>query len=447
MAGNPNQQAKQAALYGEAFETFERTLNGAGGSARIRAVRGEAFGRFRELGFPTTRHEDWKYTDVSPIAGGGFLPAAGPAVPDVLPADAAPFEIEGMEGPRLVFVDGHYAPGLSRTVSLPGGIVAGSLAEALEAGSELVDAHLARHAGWDGDAFTALSTAFIRDGACVLVPDGEEMETPVHLLFLASGGGGGVMAGPRNLIVLGRGARARVVETYAGLGGGAGFTNAVTEAVLGEEASLDHYKVGEEADGAFHVGTLEVRQDRGSRLRSWSVTLGGRLVRNNIRTVLEAEGVEATLNGVYLGRGEQLVDNHTTVDHAMPRCSSWEFYKGILGGRATGVFNGRILVRQDAQKTDAKQSNRGLLLTRDATLNSKPQLEIFADDVKCTHGATVGLLEEDALFYLRTRGFGEQEARNALTFAFANEVIAGVEIEPLRRYLEGALMGRLQATG
>lgn len=432
--------------YGAAHEAFSESLGPEAGSVRLREIRRSGLDCFLRLGFPTTRVEDWKYTDVGPIARGEFRPAPAADLGEVAPDELIPHVVRGMGGPLLVFVNGRFARELSRPEGMQKGVAAGSVAEAVARGEETVERHLARYAPYEEDAFTALNTAFIRDGGIVHVPAGVRVPQPIQLLFLGTGTGADEprLASPRNLLVLEEGAQATLVETYAGLGPTAYFTNAVTEVVLQEGASLEHYKVGVEGEGAFHVGTIQVRQGRSSTYRSHSVTLGGAIVRNNIRAWLGDERTETRLDGVYVARARQVVDNYTSVDHAMPHCHSYEFYKGIIGGRATGVFNGRIYVHPHAQKTDAKQQNMALLLTPDATINSKPQLEIFADDVKCTHGATVGFLDEKALFYLRSRGIPGEAARRILTFAFANEVISRVDVPALREHLERALMARLE---
>jgi Fe-S cluster assembly protein SufD len=341
---------------------------------------------------------------------------------------------------RLVFVNGYYAPDLSALPALPAGVVLGCLAAALDAHGEQVEAHLGRHARFDDNAFTALNTAFFRDGAFLVLPRNVVLEQPVYLVFLSTAEGAQV-SHTRNLVVAGSGSQASLVEAYAGLGDGVYLTSAVNEIVAEDGAILDHCKVQQEGPGAFHFANTQVRQGRSSNFTSTFAGFGGQWVRNEVRAVLDAEGCECTLNGLYQATGRQHVDNHTVIDHAKPHCASHELYKGILDGQAHGVFNGKIFVRQDAQKTDAKQTNQTLLLSDDATINTKPQLEIYADDVKCTHGATVGQLDAEALFYLRTRGIGKDEARSLLTFAFANDVLGRIKVEPLRRRLEQALRG------
>ncbi len=333
---------------------------------------------------------------------------------------------------------------LERTEKLPPGVRIGSLAAAIADQADIVGRYLGRIAEFAARPFAALNTALSSDGAFVSVPDGVALEHAIQLLFITTGPAGvPVMTHPRVLIVAGDRSQARIVETYAGDPGQTYFSNAVTEVFAGEHAVLDHYKVQEESAAAFHVASLHVHASRGTAFASHSFSLGAKLARNDVIALLDGEGAECTLNGLYLADGERLVDNHTTIDHARPHCPSHEIYKGILSGRARAVFNGKIIVRPDAQKTDAKQTNRALLLTDDASINTKPQLEIFADDVKCTHGAAVGQLDEDAIFYLRARGLTYFEARDMLIHAFAGDILSRVRVEPLRQALEGELYAQL----
>ena len=283
----------------------------------------------------------------------------------------------------------------------------------------------------------------MEDGAFVYVPKGKVVVEPIHLLFLTTASERALVTHPRNLIVAEPSSQVTVVETYAGLGDGVYFTNAVTEIIARENSVIDHYKIVREGGAAFHMATLQLHQERSSTVDAHTVCLGGILVRNDINTVLDGEGCECTLNGLYLVIGKEHVDNHLVVDHASPHCNSREFFKGILDGHGRGVFSGRIIVRKDAQKTDAKQTNRSLLLSQDARVESKPQLEILANDVKCTHGATIGQVSEEALFYLRSRGLSKEAARSLLVFAFAGECLDRVRIKPLRAQLETLLLARL----
>jgi Fe-S cluster assembly protein SufD len=400
----------------------------------IDLLRQSAFGRFCALGFPTGRNEDWRYTDVEAIASTLFEPApAATADADVL----APFT----QGNRLVFVNGR----LQRPIpTLPRGVTAGLLSgQKLKNGSELTSnawEQLAKCASFEANAFVALNTAFLGEAACVRIAREAVVEEPIHLVHITISGTTPVVSHPRTLIVVGEFAHCTVVESYLGTGGY--FSNSVTEIVVGAGASVDHYKVQMESTSAFHVSTLATEIARDARYSTTSISLGGRLARNNSNARL-TQGSQATLNGLYLVEGSQHVDNQLTVDHAEPNASSQELYKGILNDTATAAFNGKIVVRKDAQKTDAKQTNQNLMLSDDAVVNTKPELQIFADDVRCTHGATVGQLDAEAAFYLRSRGIGAQEARGMLTYAFAKDVIDRVKVAPVRSMLERALFEKL----
>ena len=433
------------------FEELEKRLGG-NGSLPLSSLRREAIGRFAALGFPTIKHEEWKYTSVAPIVRVPFQPAVRDEIA-VMERDLKPFG--DVAQCRLVFVNGRFAPHLSSDVSeLPPGVRAGSLADALRSDSAIVEAHLAQYANFDNHTFVALNTALMEDGAFVHIRRGAVVEEPIHLLFVSTTNGEPWVSHPRNLIVLDENSQATVVETYVGnrtategsratTEGCPYFTNAVTEIVAGENAVLDHIKAQRENEAAFHIATVQLQLSRSSAVTSFSISLGGALARNDINAVLGGEGGEVTLNGLYVANGTQHVDHHTLIDHAQPHCPSHELYKGILDDKATAVFNGKIYVRPDAQKTDAKQTNQNLLLSQDATINTKPQLEIYADDVRCTHGATVGQLDADALFYLRSRGISADEARALLTYAFASDILSRLKAEPLRTRLEELLFTRL----
>jgi Fe-S cluster assembly protein SufD len=400
----------------------------------VQRLRKAAVARFAELGFPGPRDEEWRFTPVAPLAKTPFrLPAAD------RPKGATYYLLNHGENPgtTLLGANAHQPLHLTGGSRLPKGVLVGSLAEALEKRPELVEPHLARHADYKRHVFAALNTAFLRDGLFVYVPPGCVVEDPIFLESLVSAQDDNVPYAwyRRCLIVLGANAQAAVVETFNGVSGLTYLTNAVTEVVVGENASLDHYKVQEEGDAAFHMAVMQVQMGRAARFASHAVTLGGAWVRNEVNAVFAGEGGECTLNGLYRAGGQQLVDNHTFIDHALPHCASHELYKGVLDGHGRGVFNGKILVRQDAQKTDAKQTNQTLLLSDDATINTKPQLEIYADDVKCTHGATVGQLDAEQAFYLRARGIGADEARALLTFAFANDIIDRIKVASVRERL------------
>jgi Fe-S cluster assembly protein SufD len=378
----------------------------------VQRLRRAAIASFGEIGFPSERHEDWKFTNLAPYLRTSFL-------------------LSPTGGARSTIESG----------SLPAGVLVMKLDEALEKHPELVERHLGQHADFKSHPFVALNTAFWRDGAFVYVPPDVVVEEPIRLTHQTAPDNEDVqyLHYRRVLLVLGRCSQATVVEEFDG-SGGAYAINTVSEVVLEDGAHLDHYKVQEESPVAFHLACTKVTLSRDSNLSTQYIGLGGRLVRNEVRILFTGENAEATVNGLYRATGTQHADNHTVIDHAKPHCASHELYKGILDGKARGVFNGKIYVRQDAQKTDAKQTNQTLLLSANATINTKPQLEIFADDVKCTHGATVGQLDDEQLFYLRTRGIALTEARNMLTVAFANDVIGRIKIASLRDRLEQTLL-------
>jgi Fe-S cluster assembly protein SufD len=426
--------------YAAERERTARFLHTADGFARL---RDEAWRQFVSMGFPTTQQEEWRFTSVASIADGGFMLAEPPESP-ALSIDIDPFRMTDVAA-ELVFVEGHYAASLSRWTVLPRDAHVDSLASAMAANRERLRLHLAHADSFSGRPFVALNAAFLDDGAWIDLPAGSVLEQPLHLLFVASGGAGSrpFMTHPRVVVILGENSQASVVETFVGCDGARYFTNVVTEIVVGENAGLEHYKLQYEGNEGHHVGAIQVRAGRHARYASHSISLGGALVRNDLVAVLDGEGVQCTLNGLYAADAERLVDNHTTIDHVRPHCGSREMYRGILADRARGVFNGKIIVRPDAQKTDAKQTNRALLLSEEARINTKPQLEIFANDVKCTHGAAVGQLDDDALFYLRSRGLGEGTARRLLTHAFVADVLNRMPLETVRVSVDGRLQRQL----
>ena len=399
-------------------------------------LRGEALAHFDRLGIPTRRDEDWRFTPVDRLAA--FTPEPASAATAAPVESLAEFLHDDMRGSRLVFANGVFQPALSNVDTLPEGVRMMTLAEALTRYAEIVRPHLARHAEFAEHAFTALNTAWMGDGAFLYIADGAVLEDPLHVLYLA-GGDRPVAVHPRTLVLAGRASQATLVETFAGTGADLYFQNGVTEIVLAEDAHVDHIKLQRESLGAFHVHTLQVHQERSSNFRTHSITLGAAFSRNDVNIVLAGEGIETTLKGLYMVNGAQHTDTHSRLDHAKPHCHSYELYKGILDERATGVFTGKILVRQDAQKTDAYQSNKALLLSDAAAVNTQPQLEIFADDVKCSHGATIGQLDADSEFYLRTRGIDADTARGMLTYAFANDVLEQIRVVPIRAQLERAV--------
>jgi Fe-S cluster assembly protein SufD len=429
--------------YSARFAEFEKRLNG-GTKTDLHALRRQALGRFVEKGFPTSAEEDWRFSNPATIQKTEFAPVFVPAG-DTGREDALRRSMIGVtEAIRLVFVDGLCVPSLPLRASLPKGVTVAPLSALLASSPAQVLGQIGRQASVEGDSFAALSTAFFQDGAVVIIEDGVTLDLPIHLEFIASGTEAPVMAHPRILIRVGRNARASIVETYASAGSRLHWTNAVAEISVGDHGVVEHDRLQMENESAQHVSNTLVSLGKSSVFTSNAVTLGGAYVRNNVTVTFGGEYGEATLNGLSVATGSALIDNHTTIDHALPNCQSHELYASILDGESHGVFNGKIFVRKDAQKTDAKQTNRTLLLSDSATIDTKPQLEIFADDVKCTHGATVGQLSPEQVFYLRSRGIGEQQARDILTYAFAGTVIRGIHVDSLRERLEAMLQERLR---
>src|SRR5258708_13430809 len=396
--------------------------NGAAGPPPgLRELREAGIARFAELGFPTMKQEEWRFTSVAPIADTPFTrPHASPAPRTALasrPLAAAVDALALGAGPRVVFVDGRYAPDLSSVAALPKGVRAGSLAAAIADGAagELAREHLGHKVQWRDSAFTALNTAFLADGAFVHVPAGVALPAPLEVLYLASGRAapdGPTVNHPRSLILLDAGAEAVVIETYAALLHAVYWTNAATQAAVGDGARAELYRVQREGGRGYQVATTHTQQGRDSTLGLHVVTLGAALARHDIRTVLAGTGAELILNGLYLLSGAQHADHHTVIDHAQPHCASHEYFNGVLAERAHGVFTGRIIVRPGAQRTDSKQTNNNLLLPAEARADSQPQLEIYADDVKCTHGSTVGPVDPMQLYYLRNRGLSPPPAHS-----------------------------------
>jgi len=402
----------------------------------LRKLREDAFARFCEVGFPTTHDEDWRFTNVSPISQMRFRLARNGS------RNISPEQVNQWRKAstlQLVFVNGGFSPALSAISGLPDGVKVSSVRQEIERDPGAMEAHLGRYLNIRRDPFSALNSAFAEDGAYVKILKGTVLREAIYLLFISAPGDAPLMSSPRNLIVVEEEAEASFVEDYVSLGEGVGFSNAVTELVAGDNAVISHYMIEREHRNGFNVSTLRIQQGRSANVASHSVLLGGALVRNNVHPVLAGEGGECLINGLFVANGRQHHDNYMLVEHARPHCGSRQFYNGILDGNAHGVFHGRIIVHKDAQKTDAKQTNRNLLLSDDAQIDTKPQLEIYADDVKCTHGATIGQIEENALFYLRSRGIDEISARRLLLLAFANECLDRMQPEPVRAWVEGLI--------
>jgi Fe-S cluster assembly protein SufD len=423
-------------------KAFEQLMKADASPAWLEPMRRAGISRFAELGYPTPGLEDWRFTNLAPLAKLPFTPIRGGARLERAALEQFPFS--QLPGTRLVFVDGAYAAELSTPPVRQPEVQISSLAEALAANPALVQKYLGRQGQADETAFGALNTAFFRDGGFVWVGAGRTVEAPIQLLFVSTSREAGASVQPRNLIIAGPEAKFTVLESYVSLASAATFTNAFTEFALEDHAVVEHCKFQDESPEAIHIATLHSRLGRAVTFSSHSVATGAQLSRNNIRTILDGEGIECVLNGVYLTDRDQLADHHMVVDHAKPHCASHEYFNGILAGKSKGVFHGRILVRPGAQKTDAKQTNKNLLLSDDASADTKPQLEIYADDVKCTHGATIGQLNAESVYYLRSRGIGRESARRMLIHAFAGEIIDRVKHDALREELDALLWNRLE---
>jgi Fe-S cluster assembly protein SufD len=412
----------------------------------LQSVRQAGIASFAEQGFPTLKDEDWRFTNVAPIARLNFQLAGQAAVNGAETKTLNESVFAALPGQRLVFVNGFFSAKLSSLKAVAGGVRIENLSTALAKDAALIEKHLGKYARTEKNSFAALNQAFFADGAFIFVPKGVEIAEPVQLIYISSAKKSGETIQPRNLIIAEANSKVTVVESYLSTGNVAYLTNAVTEIVAGESANVEHVKVQDEAASAFHIATISGEFGRTSKVNVHSFALGAKLSRNNIRTKLAGEGLECILNGLYLTKDEQLADHHMIVEHAEPHCASHEYFNGILDGKSKGVFHGRILVREIAQKTDAKQTNKNLLLSDDACADTKPQLEIYADDVKCTHGATIGQLNHESIFYLRSRGMSEDTARRMLIHAFAGEIIERIQCEPARETLDKLVWDRLESS-
>lgn len=441
IAVNMNAVIQTKDHYAAEFERIADNLAGHS-SPWLRELRRKAMVRFLVRGFPTPRDEDWKYTRTAAIEKRGFSCAvASEMAVDIERMDAL-LQAEAA-AQRLVFVNGRYFPALSRLDALPAGAAAVSLNAVLRRSPAELEGLLGAVADMDRHPFAALNTAFADDGVYLVLAQGTAVEQPLHVVFITTAAQEGRASHPRVLVKAADNSRAVLVERHIALDAAVYFSNVITEIELGKNAAVDYYRLQEESAKAFHISGVHVSQNRDSRLVAHTVTLGSALVRNDVDVQLAAPGGHCELNGLYLASARQHVDIHTRIDHLQPHGTSSEFYKGILDGNGRSVFNGKVIVHPDAQKTDARQSNKNLLLSADAEADTKPQLEIYADDVKCSHGATVGQVDADAVFYLRSRGMDETAARNLLSFAFAHEIIEQVKVPALRSYLDRAVMRRL----
>jgi Fe-S cluster assembly protein SufD len=422
------------------LETFDQVSRRTAAQPRwLQTLRNEAFASFAAAGFPTTHDEDWRFTSVAPVSNTAFELAASQQISK---NELEQFDISQF-ATRLVFINGIFSLELSTLTSLPKGVTVGSLAAQIHKDTASLEPHLGRYLNIERDAFCALNTAFLEDGLYVFVPRGVIVENPIYVLYVTAPGATPSMNHPRNLIVAEESSQVTVIEDYVSLGEGVSFSNAATELVAADNAHVSHYMIVREGSEANNFSTLRIQQGRNANVATHSLLLSAALIRNNVHPVLAGEGSECLINGLFMANSKQHMDNYMLVEHASPHCDSRQFYNGILNGNSHGVFHGRIIVHKDAQKTDAKQTNRNLLLSDDAQIDTKPQLEIYADDVKCTHGATIGQFDDTALFYLRSRGLPEASARHLLLLAFANECLDRMGSTQVRDHLEKLLVEAL----
>lgn len=420
---------EQQAWYVTAFNQFEEQLNG-DTNASIHTIRKDAIARFSQLGFPHLRQEEWRYTDITPLLQHRFHLSSGRT--RISGIHIEDFLFEGLDTYRMAFVNGCYSEPLSTVDGLPPGLLIDPFERGMALHPELIENYFASIADYREEPFTALNTAFTSSGSIIRVRKNCQIQTPIHLLYLSSAEEGTYMMSPRNLLIAEENSEITLIESSYSLNNHVHFTNLVSEMILKENATVNYLSIQNEGKSSFRFNTVQVHQANHTRFRSLGIDLGGRLVRNNLKVVLDGEDGECELSGFSLSTGEQVIDNHTYVDHSRPGCRSNEMYKGILDGKSRGVFSGTVLVRPDAQKTQALYQNKNLLLSQDAVVNSKPQLKIFADDVRCSHGATIGQLDEEAVFYLQQRGIDRERAISLLRYAFAADVFNKIPLDPVR---------------
>lgn len=439
MSNTESQNNKE--WYVSNFKSFEKKLNGQSKSF-LHEIRKDALKQLAEFDFPTNKNEEWKYTNISPILKHNFIPAINTILPKFSNSEIKKFLFKDFDYHLLVFVNGIYSEELSEVGELPKGVVLGSLNKIAKENPKLIDGYINKLSKID-NAFNALNTAYASDGLVVIVPDGKIIEKPIQVLYLNSSGKELVLAMPRNLIIAGKNSQVSVFTNYRGYGEKVYFSNIITEVFVDEYAIVDLCKVQNENLESYHIEKVQAHQKKNSVFNHYNVNFGGAIVRNDINSVLDAEHIETHYYGLYMANEKQHMDNHTFIDHAKPNCMSNEVYKGILDDYSRGVFNGKIIVRQDAQKTNAYQQNKTILLSKTATIDTKPQLEIFADDVKCSHGATIGHLDETSEFYIRSRGVPQELAKSMLIRAFANDVVETIKIEPLKEQINHMIFEHL----
>lgn len=420
------------------FQARESVMNGEAGSAFHQKKRA-AIARFETLGFPTIKNEEWKYSNVKELIGGTYEFGSKS---ELTSDELAQLNIPDQNANILYFVNGHYHPELSQIISSSEHITIDSLQAAYKENPELVNTYFDGFNDTD-NAFTALNTAFAHDGVFIHVPDNQAVEHPVILRFISDSRAENVGSQPRNIVAIGKNAQVKMAEAFRTIGEYRSFTNVVTEVYVDKDANVEYYKVQNESENAYHIGTTQVHMQDRSHFYAGTVTLNGKFTRNNLNILIDGEHCEAHMYGLYFPDGNQHVDNHTVADHMKPNSESNELYKGILRDKSKGVFNGKIFVRPDAQKTNAFQSCKNIVMSNDATMNTKPQLEIYADDVKCSHGTTTGQIDEEALFYMRSRGISKPEAMSLLMYAFCADVVSQIKIDSIREYLESVIAEKL----
>ncbi len=435
-------QIKIKNWYLKSFEKFEASLNGEMVSD-IHKIRKDAIAAFAEMDFPSTKNEEWKYTNIAPILNYSFAPAKNKV--NLSSKDLSKFLVQGLKAKILVFINGEFSEKHSSSFQELEklGVKIGGLSDIMKNSPDIVKTHLAQYAKLN-NGFIALNTAFAKDGAFIYIPDGVTIIDPIHIINLSGRAEENILSQPRNLIIARKNSKVTIIESYNSITDKAHFTNAVTEVIADENSNIELYRIQDENLSAFQVSLTQVEQKKRSVFTVYTITTGGALVRNDVNSVLDDEGCETHLYGLYLTDGSQHVDNHTLMDHAKPHCLSNELYKGVLNGNSRAVFNGKVYVRPDAQKTNAYQSNKNILLSKNATVDTKPQLEIYADDVKCSHGATVGQLDDESLFYLRSRGISKEMARSILIRAFANDIFEEIKIDELHEHLNNMVFEKLK---
>jgi len=429
------------------FEKFEESLNGEMASEKrnafIHKIRKEAIAAFAEMDFPSTKNEEWKYTNVAPILNYKFAPAEDKV--KLSSKEISKFHVKGLKARILVFVNGGFSEKHSSSFQdlEKLGVKIGGLSDVIKNSPDMINNYFAKYAKLN-NGLTALNTAFAKDGAFIYVPDEVTIIDPIHIVNLNGNAEENILSQPRNIIIAGKNSKVKIIESYNSITDKAHFTNVVTEVIADESSNIELYRIQDENPSSFQVSLTQVEQKKHSVFTVYTITTGGALVRNDVNSVLDDEGCETHLYGLYLTDGSQHVDNHTLMDHAKPRCLSNELYKGVLNGKSRAVFNGKVYVRPDAQKTNAYQSNKNILLSKDATVDTKPQLEIYADDVKCSHGATVGQLDDESVFYLRSRGISKEMARSILIRAFANDIFEEIKIDELHGHLNNMVLEKLK---